>query len=237
MKRFFNSPVMILLIIMAVMGVMNGRFSDPLEWAMRIAYMLPGIVIGLSFHEFGHAFVAYKLGDQTPKIQGRVTVSPLAHMDPIGFIALIFIGFGWGVPVEINPNNFKNPRRDEFLVGVAGVTINFILAIVFAGVLKLMFMFTPDFLGTYMGGVVIEIMSYGILINIVLMVFNLLPVPPLDGFGIITQIFNLKQTEFYYKVYDKGFIILMVLLIFNIVEMVLNPAVSFIYGLIMGMFF
>ena len=91
MKRFFNSPALILLIIMGVMGVVNGRFDDPVKWAMGIAFMLPGIVIGLSFHEFGHAIVAYKLGDSTPYLQGRVTVSPLAHIDPIGFIALMFV--------------------------------------------------------------------------------------------------------------------------------------------------
>jgi len=237
MKRFFNSPALILLIIMGAMGVVDGRFDDPVKWAMGIVLMLPGIVIGLSFHEFGHAAVAYKLGDPTPHLQGRVTISPLAHIDPIGFIALIFVGFGWGRPVQINPNNFKKPRRDEFLVGIAGITINFILAVIFAGILKLLVVFGYSFVNTYMGSVVVDIISYTIMINIVLMVFNLLPVPPLDGFGIITQIFNLKDTAFYHKVYDKGFIILMLLLILNIVDTVLNPAVSFLYSFIVGIFF
>lgn len=237
MKRFFNSPVLILLIIMGAMAIVNGKFNNPLEWAMGIALMLPGIVIGISFHEFGHAFVAYKLGDPTPNNQGRVTISPLAHMDPIGLIALIFVGFGWGLPVQINPNNFKKPRRDELLVGIAGITINFVLAIAFAGILKLLFTFGLNFINTYMGGVVVDILNYTIMINIVLMVFNLLPVPPLDGFGIVTQIFNLKQTEFYYKVYDKGFIILILLLLFNVVDIILNPSVEFLYHFIVGIFF
>lgn len=237
MKRFFNSPVLILLIIMGAMGIVNGKFNNPLEWAMGIALMLPGIVIALSFHEFGHAIVAYKLGDTTPYNQGRVTVSPLAHIDPIGFIALIFIGFGWGRPVQINPNNFKKPRRDEFLVAIAGVTINFLLAIVFAGILKIAVTFGYDFINTYMGGVVVEIITYTIMINIVLLVFNLLPIPPLDGFGIVTQIFNLKGTSLYYKIYDKGFLILIILLILNVVDIVLNPMVSFLYNFIVNIFF
>lgn len=237
MKRIFNSPAGILLIIMAVMGIMNGRFSNPLEWFMSIMYMLPGIVIGLSFHEFGHAFVAYKLGDNTPKLQGRVTLNPLAHIDPIGFIALMFIGFGWGRPVQINPYNFKNQRRDEFLVGIAGVTINFINAVIFAGIIKLIFIYAGSFANSYMGSVVVDIFTYAIMINIVLMVFNLLPVPPLDGFGIITQIFNLKHTDLYYKIYNNGFIILMVLLIFNVVDKILSPTVNIIFNFIIGLYF
>lgn len=237
MKRILNSPMLLILLIMAAMGIVDGRFDNPLDWAMGVALLLPGIVIGLSFHEFGHAIMAYKLGDDTPKLQGRVTLSPLAHVDPIGFIALIFVGFGWGVPVQINPRNFKKPRRDEFLVGIAGVTINFLLAIIFAGILKVMVTFAVAFSATYMGSVVIDILSYAVMINIVLMVFNLLPVPPLDGFGIITQIFNLKQTELYYKIYDKGFIILLVLLMFNVIEKILNPAVGFLYSFIVGLFF
>lgn len=237
MKRFFNSPVMILLIVMAAMGIANGKFNNPMEWAMGMALMLPGIVIGISFHEFGHAFVAYKLGDPTPHNQGRVTVSPLAHIDPIGLIALIFVGFGWGLPVQINPYNFKKPRRDEFLVGIAGITINFILAIVFAGFLKLLFVFALSFVNTYMGGVVVDIITNVIVINIVLMIFNLLPVPPLDGFGIVTQIFNLKQTEFYYKIYDKGFIILIILMLLNVVDIILNPSVQFVFSWVVGLFF
>ena len=237
MNRFFNSPLILLLLIMAAMGIVDGRFSNPLEWAMRVALLLPGIVIGLSFHEFGHAIVSHKLGDPTPKLQGRVTVNPLAHIDPIGFIALIFIGFGWGRPVQINPNYFKNPRRDEFLVGIAGVTLNLILAIIFAGLMKVLLTFGYEFSFTYMGQVVMDILSYAIMINIVLMVFNLLPVPPLDGFGLLTQIFNLKQTEWYYKVYNNGFIILMVLLLFNVVDKVLTPAVGILFELITGIFF
>ena len=83
--------------------------------------MLPGIIIGLSFHEFAHAWVSDKLGDPTPRRQGRVTINPLAHIDWMGFLALLLVGFGWGKPVQIDPGYYKHRRRDEFLVGIAGV--------------------------------------------------------------------------------------------------------------------
>lgn len=216
----------------------NGGFSNPIEWLMDKMLALPAIIIGLSFHEFGHAFAAYKLGDPTPKYQGRVTLNPMAHVDPFGFICLMLAGFGWGVPVQINPNNFKKPRRDELIVGSAGVIINLLIAIASAGVLRLFYEFATEFIAlTYMGGVVQDILINMIIINLVLMVFNLIPIPPLDGFGIVTQIFNLKYTELYYKIYNNGFLILMLLIVFNVTDKILTPLVSMFYSGIIGIFF
>ena len=237
MNRLTRSPILLLMLIMLAMAVVNGRFADPMGWLMNIALMLPAIVIGLSFHEFGHAVVAYRLGDHTPKLQGRVTVSPLAHMDPFGFLALMFVGFGWGKPVQINQANFKNPRRYEILVGIAGVTINLMIAIATAGILKLYFSVAEGFAASYMGGVVADILVYIIFVNIILMVFNLIPVPPLDGFGLLTQVFDLRRKSWYDSVYNNGFVILMALLIFDVIDRVLTPTVNFIFNLIMGLFF
>jgi Zn-dependent protease len=222
---------------MAYQAISGGRYSNPMDWLMGTLMILPGIVIGLSFHEFAHAWVANKCGDPTPKYQDRITISPLAHIDPMGFVALIFIGFGWGKPVMINPNNFKKPRRDELLVALAGVTLNLILAFLFAGVLKLLYIFALEFMFTDPGMILKEIIISIVYINIVLMVFNLLPIPPLDGFNVITQIFNLRNTEFYYRVYDKGFFILMILVIFNITGKILSPTVWWVYSSLMGIFF
>ncbi len=102
---------MILLIIMAVESMMGNHMS--VEWLYTKLLILPGIIIGLSFHEAALALVSYQLGDPTPKLQGRVTLNPLAHIDPIGFITLLFIGFGWGVPVEIDPRYYKNRRAEN----------------------------------------------------------------------------------------------------------------------------
>lgn len=232
-----NPMTLIFLALMVFNSLMSGRFNDPKTWILSTLLMMPAILIGLSFHEFAHAFVANKLGDPTPKRQGRVTVNPMAHIDPIGLLCLIFIGFGWGMPVQINPRYFKNPRRDELLVAISGVTLNLLLAIAFAGLTKLIEIFALEFALSSLGALVIEALLYVVKINLVLMVFNLLPVPPLDGFNIVTQIFNLKQNELYYKVYDKGLIILLILILFNITDLVILPAINFFYNFIMGIFF
>lgn len=238
MRAFLNNPIALLLILyMAWQSISSGRFDSPMDWIMSNLIILPGIVIGLSFHEFAHAKVANLLGDDTPRFQGRVTLNPTAHIDPVGFIALLFIGFGWGKAVEVNPRNFKNMRRDSLLVDLAGVTMNLLLAVAFTGLLRFLIELKLEFFNSYMGGVTIEIIMAIISINIVLMIFNLLPIPPLDGFGIITEVFDLRKHKIYYDIYNKGFIILMVLLIFNVTGKILVPAVDFVFTFILGIFF
>lgn len=238
LKRFMNPTFLVLILILAGMALMDGRFSNPIDWLMNMLLALPAIVIGLSFHEFGHAIAAYKLGDLTPKYQGRVTLNPGAHVDPFGFLCLMVAGFGWGIPVQIDMRNFRNPRRDALIVSVAGVVMNLIIAIVSAGVLKLFDIFAGTFINySYMGSVVYQILINMIVINLVLMIFNLLPIPPLDGFGIVTELFNLRNTEIYYKIYDKGFLILMILIIFHIPSLILNPLVDLFYYGILNIFF
>lgn len=239
MLRFIRqNPLAVLLVLyMAYQSYVSRQGTDPRSWFMSILITLPGILIGLSFHEFAHAFAADRLGDRTPRLQGRVTINPAAHIDPFGIIALIFIGFGWGKPVMVDDRNFKHIRRDSLIVDLAGVTTNLILAIIFTGIFKLLFIFQYDFINTYMGGVVAQMVYYIAKINIVLMVFNLLPVPPLDGFGIITQIFNLRQKEWYYQVYNNGFVILLVLIVFNVTDKVIGPAIGFVFDMVMNIFF
>jgi Zn-dependent protease len=238
LNRFFSNPMsLILILLMAFQTITGGRYSGPVDWLMSTLTVLPGIIIGLSFHEFAHAWVANRCGDPTPKYQNRITINPAAHIDPLGFIALIFIGFGWGKPVMINPNNFRKPRRDELLVSLAGVTLNLILAFLFMGAIRLLYEFALGFMLSDLGMILQDILISVVFINIVLMVFNLLPIPPLDGFNVITQIFNLRNTEFYYRVYDKGFLILMILIVFNVTGKILTPAVGHIYTFMAGIFF
>ena len=238
MKRFFSNPAALLLILlMAYRAIKGGLYDSPIDWLMGTLILLPGIIIGLSFHEFAHAFVAYKCGDPTPKFQKRITLNPAVHIDPIGFIALIFIGFGWGRPVMVNPNNFKKPRRDELLVYLAGVTLNLILAFLFLSSIRLLYEFALDFIISDMGLILQEILVSAAFMNIVLLVFNLLPIPPLDGFNVLTQLFNLRYTEFYNRVYDKGFLILMVLILLNVTGRILTPAVYWVYNAMAGLLF
>lgn len=234
-NRRIDPMMAVFLIMMVIFGVRDGMYSQsPREWLLTKLYILPGILIGLAFHEFAHAEAAYRLGDTTPKYQGRLTVNPFAHMDIVGFLALIFVGFGWGKPVEINPNNFKHPRRDDLIVAFAGVVMNFLVAVAFTLILR--FYISGVGLTTYnMGswqGIIYYIILYTIQINLVLMIFNLMPVPPLDGWNILTEIFNFRKYNWYWKVYQYGWIILMVLIMFNFTDVVLNRGVNFFLGIL-----
>ena len=194
---------------------------------------LPGIIIGLSFHEFAHAWVSDRLGDPTPRRQGRVTINPLAHIDWIGFAALLLVGFGWGRPVQIDPTYYKHRRRDEFLVGIAGVTMNLILAILFSLPAKAM---VRAFSGAAVSDLVHTIylmLFYTVMINLVLMIFNLIPCPPLDGWGLVTQIFKLDRYSWWYKVYQYGTYILLALILLNITDMIITPLVSALLNILL----
>ena len=226
-----RNPYVILMAVMLLMMIArNWLYGGTVSIVSAVVdklLILPGIIIGISLHEFGHAWMSNRLGDPTPKSQGRLTVNPLAHIDVIGFLCLLFAGFGWGVPVEINPRYYKNKRRDEFLVGIAGVTVNLIIALFFAVLLR--FMYKAGMLpATYSGGftitgILFDIVQYIININIVLMIFNLIPVPPLDGFGIATQIFNLERYDWYWRIKSMGIFILLILVMFNVTGMIISP--------------
>jgi Zn-dependent protease len=231
-----NSFIFIIfIVIMLYNSIRSGRFDDPGQWLFSVLMLLPAIVIGITFHEFMHAYSAYKLGDQTPKAQGRVTLNPLKHIDPIGLVILIFVGFGWGKPVQVNPYAFKgNKRLANFIVNVAGVGMNLFLAFIFTGVS------VAIEYGVYMNqiqfsdplNVFYTILFMIIRINLVLMLFNLLPVPPLDGFGIITEIFDLRKYSWYHGLYNSGMFILLALIIvptlfgYSIIGWLLTPAFS-----------
>ena len=195
--------------------------------------MLPGIIIGLSFHEFAHAWMSDKLGDPTPRRQGRVTINPMAHIDPIGFLALLLVGFGWGKPVQIDPGYYKHRRRDEFLVGIAGVTMNLLIAVIFSLPARAI---VKAFNGAAASDFIYNIylmIFYIVSINIVLMIFNLIPCPPLDGWGTLTQIFRLDRYSWWYKVYQYGTWILLALIVFDVTDRIITPLVTLILGVLL----
>ena len=232
-KKITINPMVMMMILLIIMRMLRRGISDPITWITSHLIMLPAILVGLSFHEFGHAIVSDKLGDPTPRSQGRVTLSPLSHIDPIGLVCLLFAGFGWGIPVQINPGYYKKRRRDEALTAIAGVSMNLLIALVSALILKLFFSLSSDsFIYSSAGSVLVEMLQYMMSINIVLMVFNLLPVPPLDGFNLITQIFDLRKYSWYNVLYSNGGIILILLIIFGGTSLILSPAVNFFYSLL-----
>ena len=142
--------------------------------------IIPAAVIGLTVHEFSHAYAAYKLGDNTAKLDGRLTLNPLKHIDWMGFFLIVIAGFGWAKPVVFNPDNLKHKHRDEILISIAGPFSNFFLALLFFVIARLLYL-DGFFNATKFGLEIINmIMMWGV-INFGLFVFNLIPLPPLDG--------------------------------------------------------
>ncbi|HEY3373893.1 MAG TPA: site-2 protease family protein [Candidatus Aquicultor sp.] len=168
-----------------------------------LLYKLPALLLCLTVHEFMHGYVAYRLGDTTAKEQGRLTFNPIKHLDPFGTLAIIFLPFGWAKPVPVNPYRFRNPRRDMVIVGVAGPIANFIAAFIVAKLLLLGGVFTAPYVATLIDVIV--------MINVALGIFNLLPIPPLDGSKIIPYLLPESMQQGWYKFEQYGFLILLVL--------------------------
>lgn len=196
---------------------------------------LPGIIIAMVIHEWAHARVAYALGDFTPKMMGRLTLNPAAHIDPIGLILLFIAHFGWAKPVQINPYNFSNPRRDDILVSLAGPGANFAIAFVALFVINLLVK-----LGMPLTEGMEMVFSMIILININFGIFNLLPIPPLDGSHVLRQILPYELAAKYEELQQYSFIFLIIILMTPVVSWILVPARIMILGMFnafMGIFF
>ncbi len=165
----------------------------------RILLLIPGALLGLTLHEAAHAFVAWRLGDPTAKQLGRLTLNPLKHLDLFGTVMIFIVHFGWAKPVPVNPNHFRKPKRDMLLVALAGPATNFILATAFGIVMRMM----PDPATlSYAGAMIYNMTVYGLIVNVVLAVFNLLPVPPLDGSRLVHFFFPARY-ERQYRMFER----------------------------------
>lgn len=148
--------------------------------------MMPAVLIAFTFHEYAHAVVADKLGDKTPKFQGRITLNPLAHIDLIGFIMIVFVGFGWAKPVETNPNAYKNYYKDDLKVSIAGPLANVLVAFIFALIVGVINRFLPF---NEIVVIIYLMAKYVVSINCMFFLFNLIPIPGLDGFHVLRDLF------------------------------------------------
>ena len=162
-----------------------------------ILLILPAVLVGFTIHEFSHAIVADRLGDTTPRDQGRLTLNPVAHIELIGLLMILFVGFGWAKPVQINPDNFKNPKKDDILVSLAGPLSNLLFGIGFGLLLKLLMTVASGvFYIAGFGEILYQIIAYFIWINFLLAVFNLFPIPPLDGSHILLSLIPDRYSGF-----------------------------------------
>ncbi len=173
-----------------------------------IITVLPAILIGLTFHEYMHAKAAHLLGDDTAYLDGRVTINPLKHIDWIGFVFILIAGFGWAKPVSFNPEKLKNPRRDEMLIAIAGPIANFVLAILFAVLLKLAMLFIS------VDGILMSMILACIYINFGLFIFNMIPVPPLDGSHLLLKSIKISK-DLERNIYKYGSLALFAIVIID----------------------
>lgn len=204
---------------------MFGRLSSILQDPLSLLYTLPAIIIGLTVHEWAHAFAADKLGDPTAKNLGRMTLNPFAHIDLFGFLCLLVVGFGWAKPVPVNPHNFKNYRRDDIIVSLAGIAMNLVVAF-FATILF--------YFGVYRWNLGSNEAFYTIFLSIVtinlsLAVFNLLPIYPLDGSHVFESLFMRYIPRFFMFLRQYGQYILIALLVSGLVSTVLGTVVGWLF--------
>jgi Zn-dependent protease len=202
-----------------------------LDHIKEVPLWVIALLISGSFHEFSHAWVAYKLGDPTAERMGRLTINPLVHIDPVGLIFIIIMtmsgwGIGWMKPVPVNPFNFRNPRQGNMLVALAGPVSNIIQVAFFIILIKLL---PPTFLTSNPIGNLLVIFLE---LNVLLAVFNLLPVPPLDGGHIVEGLLPESMIEGWEKFSRYGFIILIVLLFTGILNLILSPIFNFVFNMI-----
>jgi len=216
----------IILAIIVVMSLFDGGFS-----LLELLLTLPGVLVALTFHEYAHALAAYKLGDDTAKYQGRLSLNPLAHLEPIGVIMLVFAHIGWGKPVQINPNNFTSKisaRTGEAIVAAAGPIMNFILAIVFAIISVTVSVLAPTFIYSQIGIIVFTMLQYAVIVNVGLGVFNLIPLPPLDGSKVLMAFLSYNAKRWFEEHTQLFYMIFLIIWITPISSMIISPIMSLI---------
>ncbi len=203
--------------------------------AQKIVVYAPSFLLALILHEFAHAWVADKLGDPTPRFMGRLTLNPLKHLDPIGTVAIVLFMVGWAKPVPVNPRNFKDPHRDMMWVALAGPLTNLFLAAISAVLLK-MLLFVSLY-SLFSNSIIIPLfrmLEVSVLINITLAIFNLIPIPPLDGGRILSGLLPANIALLLSRVEPYGMMILIFLIFSNILNYTLFPIIFATTRLLLG---
>ena len=231
-------------IIYVIIGIMVFRtlyqYATVEGAILGLVLTIHGVLIEITFHEFAHAFVADKLGDDTPRREGRLTLNPLGHLDPIGSLLLLFAGIGWGKPVHVNPRNYNRKvgmEKGEALVSIAGPIMNFLLAIVFTIITCIVLKTTNSslvFLGNSMGlvasnqtiEILLKILIYAVIINTGLGLFNLIPLPPLDGSKVLMTFLPYKAKQFFIQNEMIFYIIFVAIWVTGLTSYIISPAIE-----------
>ena len=241
--NFDKKTLYIIIAIFAILLLFNLSSFNILATILT----LPGVIIAISFHEFAHAWMANKLGDQTARNMGRMTLDPRAHLNPIGLILLIFAHIGWGEPVPVNTNNFTtvSRKKGEILVSLAGPVMNFILALIFTVIFYLICTFSPEAIldmlfsqqiaGMSFMGLIALTVYCTITVNIGLGVFNLIPIPPLDGSKIFLEFLPYKAQRWIDEKQGIIFFIFILLWVTNILSMLVSYPISWVQNLLFNL--
>ncbi|RUM37801.1 MAG: site-2 protease family protein [Desulfobulbus sp.] len=198
----------------------------------QLVILAPPFLFALTFHELAHGYVAWRLGDPTAKDAGRLTMNPIKHLDPIGVIAFFIMKIGWAKPVPVNPNYFQNPRKGMLIVALAGPLANVLMAVISAVLVKLFLAFQvlPIFILKPMVGMLVA----SVWINIMLAVFNCLPIPPLDGSKVLMGVLPPDAARSYAQFERYGFIVLLALFYTGVIDKVIVPIISFANNLLLS---
>jgi Zn-dependent protease len=209
--------------------------TSPLFWLrddpqLFFAFVI-AVIVGITFHEFSHAAVATLQGDQTARSQGRLTLNPISHLDPLGSIALIVAGFGWGRPVPFSPMHLRNRRLGAALVGLAGPAANFVLALASVVALRVLY---AGALGGFEVNFSVRLLEMLVVLNVILGVFNLLPIPPLDGSRLLSIFLPPSRQNIVYFLDQYGIFLLLGILILapGLLTPVFQGITRFLYGLV-----
>ena len=233
MFNYFNidkKTINIIMIILIATGIL--RYLNSTEAILGLLLSLPGILIAITFHEYAHAKTADILGDDTPRYEGRLNLNPFNHLDPIGFVMLLFAGIGWGKPVHVNPLKFNRTitmEKGNAIVSIAGPLTNFILAILFAIIQCLIVRSIKTFPSNSLI-IIIKIISQIIIINIALGVFNLIPLPPLDGSKVIKPFLSYNVKQWFEKNEMIFYFIFIIIWVTGLVDVFISPAITSIYN-------
>ena len=205
---------------------MSGLMEMLRSWLLSTLFLLPGLVIGFTVHECCHALIAVKLGDHTPQQEGRLTLDPSAHIDAMGLLTFVLLGWGYARPVRVRPGNLRLRKWGEAIVSLAGPVSNLLLAVLFYALWYVL----PD-------GLWSSFLFYGCTTNVTLFALNLLPIAPLDGFTVLKLLLPAKAMKFVFWMQRYGIYVLLVLSILNVLDMYLGVAQTFallLFGAVMG---
>ena len=223
----FDRKAIIIVIAIMLIAWVSSLGSGGL---LGVLLSVPGVIIAMTFHEYAHALAAYKLGDDTPKIQGRLNLNPISHIDPIGLVLLLVAGFGWGKPVQIDSRNFDGKysiSKAEAIVAAAGPIMNFVLAFIFA----IIYYIISAIIGSYaFASTIWSVVLYGIImINIGLGVFNLIPLPPLDGSKILMHFLSFNAKQWFYNNERIFYFAFIALWVTGLLSSLLSPIFSGVF--------